>query len=125
MENTRKPFALSHGRAVFYGCGWVWIESTHHHSRISWKTPLSESLLTCRVVFVDRTLLSAGLHHQAGEGSSDYQRVVQALPRESLKRAYQEIETRLAEVRLGTSRSFVAHEMAWQLLGGLLEREKL
>lgn len=36
---------------------------------------------------------------QAGEGSSDYQRVVQALPRESLKRAYQEIESRLAEVR--------------------------
>lgn len=33
-----------------------------------------------------------------GEGSSDYQRVVKALPRESLRRAYQEIETRLAEV---------------------------
>lgn len=37
---------------------------------------------------------------QAGEGSSDYQRVVKALPRDTLLRAYQEIETRLAEVRV-------------------------
>ena len=35
----------------------------------------------------------------AGEGSSDYQRVIKALPRDSLIRAYQEIEARLAEVR--------------------------
>lgn len=33
-----------------------------------------------------------------GEGSTDYQRVVKALPREILKKAYEEIESRLAEV---------------------------
>lgn len=51
-------------------------------------SPSVEYLLGALVLFIT----------QAGEGSSDYQRVVKALLKESLKRAYQEIETRLAEV---------------------------
>lgn len=69
------------------------------HARAAWIHQFHSYLHTAAGLPRLRSKSFAVLGDGEGEGTrSDYQRVIKALPRDSLRKAYREIETRLAEV---------------------------